>query len=240
MRFAFVSENKNEYSNSCADIDYVKSGTAVTEEDWSNYDAVFLVEPYSEKDVEVWTGHPHLKCCGSIVDFSEEINIIQANLEIEKKYLIEMPDIASLEKYKPYASDIEQIYLLSDAGTHRIRKRVMKSKTQYIETLKIRISGSTCNEYEGLIDEKEYNELKTKADPDKHPIIKTRYCFVYLNQYFELDIYDFWKNRATLEIELKDDNQKVIIPPEIKIIKDVTNDYEYKNNSLAGVKYEDY
>ena len=240
MKFAFVSEDKIEYENSGADITFFKSNTAVTEKDWSNYDAVFLVKPFSEKDIENWTGHPHLRCCDSASDFTEEIAVMLSNLEIERKYLIEMPDVSSLEKYKPYASDIEQIYLFDEAGTHRIRKRRMKTFTQYVETMKIRISGSTCNEYEGIIDESTYEEFKKNADKERHPIIKTRYCFVYLNQYFELDVYDFWKDKATLEIELKDENEKVILPPEIKLIRDVTDEFEYKNKSLASIKYEDY
>ena len=54
-------------------------------------------------------------------------------------------------------------------------------------------------------------------------------------QYFELDVFDFWNDRAFLELEMKSENHSFTLPPEIKVIKDVSNDYHYKNNYLAGL-----
>ena len=36
---------------------------------------------------------------------------------------------------------------------------------------------------------------------DIKQIRKTRYCLTYKNQYFEIDIYPFWNDKAILEIE---------------------------------------
>ena len=36
-----------------------------------------------------------------------------------------------------------------------------------------------------------------------------------------------------MEIELRDENQKIILPTSITVIKEVTDDDEYKNSSLA-------
>ena len=74
------------------------------------------------------------------------------------------------------------------------------------------------------------------ADPDKNTIIKDRYCFLYEGQYFELDVFRFWDDRAFLELELKSENQEYKLPPEIKVIEDVSDDYHYKNSYLAGLK----
>ena len=38
------------------------------------------------------------------------------------------------------------------------------------------------------------------ADTSKHPIRKTRYCVVYENQYIEIDVFPFSKDKAILEI----------------------------------------
>jgi len=74
------------------------------------------------------------------------------------------------------------------------------------------------------------------ADTSKHPIRKTRYCLIYQNQYFEIDIYPSWNDKAIVEIELNNEKQEIKFPQELKIIKEVTNDNNYKNISLASYK----
>ena len=157
-------------------------------------------------------------------------------IEIEKKFLIEYPDLKALLKYSPIKYEIEQIYLTSEVGSHRIRKRVHFGIPTYFETLKIRITGSKCHELEDVITAEEYEELKKKADPNKHPIIKDRYVFAYGSKVLELDVFPFWNDKAFLEIELDSDDDEYSIPPEISIISDVSDDPKYKNNYLARNK----
>ena len=59
---------------------------------------------------------------------------------------------------------------------------------------------------------------------------------MYKGKYFELDLFDFWDDKAFLEVELKNINEAFNLPERIKIIKDVSNDEHYKNNYLAGMK----
>ena len=66
-------------------------------------------------------------------------------------------------------------------------------------------------------------------------IRKTRYCLTYENQYFEIDVYPFWNDKAIVEIELSDENTEVVFPEQIKVIKEVTDDEAYKNASLAVI-----
>ena len=73
------------------------------------------------------------------------------------------------------------------------------------------------------------------ADTAKKQIRKTRYCLTYQNQYFEIDLYPFWKDKAIMEIELSDENAKIDFPDFIKVIKEVTDDDAYKNSSLAKI-----
>ena len=154
-------------------------------------------------------------------------------IELEKKFLIEYPDLQALAKYCPIKYEIEQIYLLSDVGSHRIRKRSHFGINTYFETLKIRITGSKCHEIEDVISAEEYELLKTKADPDKHPIIKDRYVFAYGGKVLELDVFPFWDDKAFLEIELDSEEDEYSIPSEIIVIADVSDDPKYKNNYLA-------
>ena len=76
------------------------------------------------------------------------------------------------------------------------------------------------------------------ADTTKNQIRKTRYCLVYKNQYFEIDIFPFWKDKAIMEIELNREDQEIEIPKMIKIIKEVTDDERYFNASLAKLNKE--
>ena len=86
-----------------------------------------------------------------------------------------------------------------------------------------------------MIDVKEYETYLT-FDKDERlaTIEKDRYCFLYKNQYFEMDIYPFDKNYAILEIELNDLGQKIELPPELEIVREVTNDPNYSNHSIAS------
>ena len=88
-------------------------------------------------------------------------------------------------------------------------------------------------EIEEKITKDRYLDLLMRADTTKNMIRKTRYCFVYENQYFEMDIYPFSDSKAILEIELTDKNDKVVIPNEISVIRDLTEDDNFKNSSIA-------
>ena len=78
----------------------------------------------------------------------------------------------------------------------------------------------------------EYIEYLQEADTSLHQISKTRYCFVYDNKYFELDIYPFSDEYAVLEIELNSLDEEIKFP-DVEIVKEVTDDENYRNHSLA-------
>jgi CYTH domain-containing protein/predicted ATPase len=234
---------------------------------WSRYDAVMFFETVDsdnyvtddarqedrtlalksqDKLLDVWVGHPHLRYIKNTNVFEDkidnvigEIDCLLNNVECEKKYLIEYPNIDELSKYKIFKVNIEQVYLTSDIGSHRIRKRGINDSYVYFETLKIRISGDKCYEYESVISKEKYDELKLQADPKKSPIIKDRYCLLYNAQYFELDLFAFWNDRALVELEVRNDSIKPDLPKEIKVIKDVSKSKKYKNNYLASVIYNE-
>ena len=53
------------------------------------------------------------------------------------------------------------------------------------------------------------------------------------NSFFEIDVYDFWKNAAVMEIEMENENTKITFPPFIKIIAELTDDKSFTNHSMA-------
>lgn len=197
------------------------------------------------KTIKSWTGHPHFRIVGNETDFVTKINRLMNQilkflgepvpLEIERKFLIEMPDIKGLlSTWNAVKSDIIQTYLESENGEEvRIRQSGTDGNYVYYLTKKQNITGLSRVERERTISKDEYLKLLMTADTNLRPIRKERYCFVYKNQYFELDVYPFWKNRAILEIELTEENQDLQIPDFIKVINEVTENPEYKNHSLA-------
>lgn len=58
---------------------------------------------------------------------------------------------------------------------------------------------------------------------------------MYKGQYFEVDVYPFWNDKAIAEIELSDENASIVFPKQIRVIKEVTTDESYKNAFLANI-----
>lgn len=198
-----------------------------------------------DKLIASWTGHPHLRLIDNSTDFEDKLKrlIIEIRsflgepepMEIERKYLIEYPDIKWLESLPNCRKiDIIQTYLLTKEGDElRVRQRGENGSYIYFKTLKRTVSGASRIEIEERLSQDEYLRLLMEADPDRRPIRKTRYCLTYQNQYFEIDIYPFWNDQAIVEIELHDEDEKIDFPKELKIIREVTEDNSYKNASLA-------
>ena len=152
--------------------------------------------------------------------------------EIERKYLIEYPDLIILENYPK--SDIAQTYLKTNDGmTSRVRKRTSGGVTKYIFTEKKRITDVKCIENERELSAVEYEELLKLADTERRTVIKTRYCVPYNGRVVEVDIYPFWSDRAIAEVEMESEDEEVCLPDFIKVIRDVTAERAYKNASIA-------
>ena len=130
--------------------------------------------------------------------------------------------------------EIIQTYLKSGKDEEiRVRQRGENGHYIYVKTIKRKISGLKRVEIETRISKDEYLTLLMEADTAKRQIRKNRYCLMYENQYFEIDIYPFWSDKAIMEIELSNENDEIRFPADIKIIREVTDDENYKNASLA-------
>lgn len=197
------------------------------------------------KGIENWNGHPHLRIIDNSTDFKQKINRVMAEVyailgepvptEIERKFLIEKPNLEELTKHVPITVvNIVQTYLKSENENEvRVRQRGINGSYFYYLTEKKTISNMKRVEKERKISSKQYIEFLNKADTSLKQIIKKRACFVYQNQYFELDLYDFSDDKAIVEIELTKETDEIHFPDFIKVIKEVTDDISYRNHSLA-------
>lgn len=198
-----------------------------------------------DKLISAWTGHSHLRVIDNSSHFEDKMKRLIAEitsflgepepLEIERKFLIEYPDVKWLSSI-PNCRRIEiiQTYLKSDTDEEvRLRQRGCDGHYVYYQTTKRRISDIKRVEIERRLSESEYIRLLMNADTTRRQIRKDRYCLTYENQYFEIDVYPFWNDKAIAEIELSDENAAIKFPKQIKVIKEVTGDDAYKNASLA-------
>lgn len=198
-----------------------------------------------EKLISAWTGHPHLRIIGNEQSFRDKMLSLVGEIssflgepepyEIERKFLIRYPDIKWLES-NPSCQRVEiiQTYLRSDDGDEvRVRQRGCDGSYVYTMTRKRTVSDVKRVEVEKRLSQAEYLNLLMEADMSRHPIRKTRYCLTYDGQYFEIDVYPFWDDMAIVEIELRNENDEIVMPPQFEVIRDVTDDPSYKNAVLA-------
>ncbi len=152
-------------------------------------------------------------------------------LEIERKYLIDLEKIGTLEN----GIRIKQGYLSTDKNAV-VRVRVKNDKA-YL-TIKGANNGISRLEFEYEIPFDEANEMLDNLC--KKPVIdKTRYIIKHDIHIWEIDVfYGDNEGLVVAEVELKDENEKINLPSWIK--EEVTSDNRYFNSNLMKHPYKDW
>lgn len=199
-----------------------------------------------DRTLRAWSGHPNLQIVDNSADFDEKMN--RAMREIyrilgepepmvdKRKYLIAMPDVASLvPKYNAVALDMMQTYLYSANPDveRRIRQQRNGGDYLYFYTEKHTRPDGAKWVTEKPVSEKEYIQYLMEGDNHLHSVRKTKYRFIYEGCRYEIDVYPFSDDRAVLFQYGKVDADR---PPELKVIREVTGDPAYKNRQLAQVQ----
>lgn len=172
------------------------------------------------------------------------------NLEIERKFLVNFPtswsDLAEMFDDLIDIKRITQTYLEPEGKdpAARVRKTIEglteDRKTVYHFNQKKLVEEGINEEKEFEINKSQYEKFLKKSNPKLVTIEKTRFVFKYNDQVFELDAFKGpLKGLTILEIELKNKNQKVDLPPFLKIIEEVTKDKKFNNFNLASRKLHD-
>ncbi|HSG31071.1 MAG TPA: CYTH domain-containing protein [Thermodesulfobacteriota bacterium] len=149
-------------------------------------------------------------------------------IEIERKFLIDESIVADLKE----GEVIKQGYFPTTNNT-AIRVRIKGGKG-YI-TIKGSRSGITRTEYEYEIP---YNEAEEIIDTlcNNMVIDKTRYKIEHFDHTWEIDVFEGGnKGLIVAEVEMSDENEKVVLPSWIK--DEVTNDIRYSNSNLVKYPY---
>ncbi len=203
---------------------------------------------YADGDTRIYSDYltSHIRYafvfCRRIADeFPEYYDFLENNfkpynipLEIERKFLIRRTP--KLKNHISESMDIRQSYLVSADPACQRRIRMIKrdnGSMQFFYTEKRFISPMVREENEMEIPERDYAFLCDETDDSLKPIIKTRQILEYKGQRFEIDVYPFDKELATMELELSSPDQEIGLPPFAEVIKEVTGDKNYSNARLA-------
>lgn len=162
------------------------------------------------------------------------------NIEIERKFLIRLPDTALLMRQEGIrVLEMTQTYLVplsEDISNRRVRKTSENGSVEYTYTEKRRISKISREEYESVISSEEYSEKLLQAVSF---LEKTRYSFPYGGHVIEIDVYPerfggkALSGCAILEIEMPSEDDDPAIPCFIEVLKEVTGIKKYSNMKLA-------
>ncbi|MBR6406377.1 MAG: AAA family ATPase [Lachnospiraceae bacterium] len=210
----------------------------------ARYETYEEARALDDRLIAAWTGHPHLRVIDNSSDFEDKMKRLIAEItfflgapdpfENEHRFLIEYPDIQRLASL-PGCQRLEilQTFVKAESGTEiRLRRRGSDGHYTYYQTVRKK-SGAGTIELERKLFGDEYRGLLMNADPERHVIKKDRYYLIYRSQYFKIDVYPFWTDRAIAEIELTEPGQEIIFPEEIRVIREITNEEAYQNASLA-------
>lgn len=199
-----------------------------------------------DRALRAWSAHPNLRIIDNDANFNNKIEralreIYRAVGEVEpmaqkRKYLIAMPDMAAFShKYRAAAIDMTQTYLALTNPNIERRVRMQKSgaETLYFYTEKHRMENGEKWDTERPISQKQYEKYLLERDTALSPVRKTKYRFVFADRRCEIDVYPFSAEKAVL---FQYGQSSAALPEEITVLREVTEDADYKNRKLAALQ----
>lgn len=196
-----------------------------------------------DRTLRAWSGHPNLRIIDNSENFDDKLG--RAIREIysvlgepapmmkKRKYLIEAPDLSQFAHYNPVKLDMMQTYLvpLKPNVERRIRQQESGDGYLYFYTEKHVMDDGSRWATERPISEKHYIRYLMESDNRMHSVRKTKYRFICGGHRMEIDVYPFSDDKAVLFAY--SDGAPAELPPEVKVIREVTGDLAYKNRQLA-------
>lgn len=212
----------------------------------ARYENIEQARTMDDMALDAYASHPNRIVIGNETDFEVKMRkAIQTVFEflgegkpVEKfyKYLVEVDDefLDRIKSEQNYSNmHIEQYYLASTDGTERrIRRRIRNGNELYSFSKVNYLSTNERVKSDEVLSSRQYYAYKSDIDPKLKPINKERYSFIKDNLFYKLDVFDFDTSKGILSAQVNDE-QTVELPKYVKLIKEVTNDVNYKNYHLA-------
>ena len=213
----------------------------------ARYESIEQARLMDDRALEAWEDHPNRRIIGNENEF--EVKMIKAiqsvfeylgeskPVERFKKYLIEVDEqllqhLAQEDNYMTF--HIIQHYLHSENGSERrIRSRQSEGVTMYTYSEANYLSNNERIKRDRVLTQRQYNDYFRQIDPDLNVLDKTRYSFIWKNLFYKLDVFAFDTSKGILSVDVPADDSPIVIPDYVRVIKDVTDDINYKNYYLA-------
>lgn len=212
----------------------------------ARYESVDEAKKMDDLTMKAWDSHPNRVVIGNETDFEVKMRkAIQSifeftgdgKTEVFNKYLIEVNDdvIANMALQQNYTtSHIIQHYLKSPEGIERrIRKRERQDSVLYSYSEARYLSTNERVKSDRVLSERQYYDYLADVDEALNVIDKDRHSFILHDNFYKLDLFSFDKTKGILSVQVTKDNKDVKLPDYVKVIKDVTEDVNYKNYYLA-------
>ncbi|XKL67704.1 hypothetical protein PGB90_003195 [Kerria lacca] len=212
------------------------------------------------KNAGAWLGHPYFDVIDNTSDFETKIRrliavICQkvgvdpgdrlANNTKKRKWLVKAP-LPPDSMFLPF-QDFEVVHhylqMKSKNFQARVRKRGQKGQYAYTHTIRKPKMHGQVIEVKTQLTQRDYLNMVTQRDEAHFPIFKKRRCFIYKNQYFQLDIYRepcHPRCKGIIIIEtytaLEDNEIQAKLPPFLNINFEVTGNPDYSMFNLSLVE----
>ncbi|XP_023941730.2 TRPL translocation defect protein 14 isoform X2 [Bicyclus anynana] len=204
-----------------------------------------------------WIGHPYFDVIDNSTDFDKKMNRLLAcvchrigidtgdrlNVNSKKRKFLVKPPMLPDAEFPPFQDfDVVHNYLQSDfrKAQVRLRKRGQKGHWSYIHTVrKFHPTGQSV-EVRTQLTHRDYLNMLPQRDDAHFTIFKKRRCFIYNNQYYQLDIYrqpthPRCRGLILLETYSAHDQDALLasLPKFLTIEKEVTGDPAYSMYNLS-------
>jgi len=159
---------------------------------------------------EAWVGHPYYELIDNSTDFETKMRrlcrAVTARLNIphaeelldsnsvKRKFLVECQSLDPTElqpwpRFRDFQVHHDYLPCFPNGPQARIRRRGRHGKWMYTHTVRKEVGGELV-ETRTNVSRQIYDQLLAQADRDSNvTIVKTRRCFLWHNQYYQLDIY---------------------------------------------------
>ncbi|XP_028396886.1 TRPL translocation defect protein 14-like [Dendronephthya gigantea] len=211
-----------------------------------------LARELDDKACQAWVGHPYFDVIENSEDFNDKVSRtiaavcakigIDINDRLDKdskkrKFLVSKPP--NIEDFPPYQDfDVQHDYLVAAGGPQvRIRKRGQGGHFTYTHTVRLLVKDQTV-ERRKIISSRDYEMFLQQRDPTRKSVVKRRTCFLWQNQYFQLDSYcqpcnERCKGLIILETYTTNRSSDLPLPDFLEIEKEITNDKDYSMYNLS-------
>ncbi|GFO43175.1 trpl translocation defect protein 14 [Plakobranchus ocellatus] len=202
---------------------------------------------------DAWVGHPYYDVIDNSTDFEGKISRMIAAVctrvgidlgdrlapnSVKRKFLVSnMKDEAHFPHYQEFHVVHDYLVTPSRKMQARLRRRGQNGSWTYTHTIRRPEINDQSVELRMPISEKDYEILMAQRDDQHYTVFKIRRCFLWNNQYFQLDMYQDpappgCKGLMLLETftTLKDLPE---LPHFLQVEREVTNDPKYSMFNLS-------